>query len=238
MCVCLACGRSQCQHLQHSPGLQCKWSKLDRPGYRPFSQEPPLFKQAMPHPAPCQPTTNSLQSGSLCSLECVCAEPSPCHIPTSEGRESPGSSDSSVHHTGLSCSAFSPADSELHRVRGIKGCQSVWLCSPAGVIHSSFAQTGLCVRLTAGLLNQHGEHTHTHGHTGTGADVLLIQARLGVSHQLLSTCRLSDDRFGSARVLLSHVQHGALCCLSLKPSALSAQAQLQLWKIAHSLKHC
>lgn len=49
--------------------------------------------------------------------------------------------------------------------QGIKGCQSVWLCSAVGVIHSSFAQTGLCVHLTgAGLLNQRGERTHT----GTG----------------------------------------------------------------------
>lgn len=125
----------------------------------------PLIKQAIPHPASCQPPTNSLQSSSLGSLECVCAEPSPCHISPSRGRDRPGSSDSSSQHTALSRAAFSPRRGELHHVRGIKGCQSVWLCTAVRVIHSSFAQTGLCVHFTgAGLLNQHRGRTHA----GTG----------------------------------------------------------------------
>lgn len=97
--------------------------------------------------------------------------------------------------------------------QGIKGCQSVWLCSAVGVIHSSFAQTGLCVHLTgAGLLNQRGERTHT----GTGADILLIQARLGVCHKRFNTYRLTDDHFVSVHLLSSHVQHGAVGCLCLQ----------------------
>lgn len=106
--MCPVLGRSQC-HDQHRPRLQCNsaLNLTSQATVHSAKAGPPLFKQTVPHPASCQPTTNSLQSGSLCSLECVYTEPSPCHIPTSKGSER--SSDSSSQHTALSCSVSSPA---------------------------------------------------------------------------------------------------------------------------------
>lgn len=123
--------RHQGHHLQQRAWEQCD-SALNwtiQATVHSAKAGPRLFKQAIPHPAPCQHTTNSLQSGSLCSLECVCAEASPCHIPTSK---SPGSSDSSSQHTALFLLRSQLRCSELHRVRGMKGCQSVWLCWACG----------------------------------------------------------------------------------------------------------
>lgn len=98
--------------------------------------------------------------------------------------------------------------SELHHVRGIKGCHSVWLCLAVEVIHSGFTQTGLCVHLTgAGLLNQRGERTHT----GTGADILLIQARLGVYQKVFNAYRLSDEHcVCSSACITRAARHGPL----------------------------
>lgn len=97
----------------------------------PQKQGPPAFKQAILHPASCQPTTNSLQSACSAPRSLSMATRLQCHIsPSTAMKDWPPLT---APHNTQPCAAPLLALLRWAAPRlGIKGCQSVWL---AGDLH-------------------------------------------------------------------------------------------------------